>query len=104
MKTKATTSTVTSSHTTLGSVNSIGPHLVPFKPGSTLSKFHGSTKPHKGLDTDLFPITQPHYTQDLTEKKSMQPYLEKVRHPKKIYRFQVSDCFSSLLFEKLFRT
>ena len=36
---------VTCSHTTMDSVTSIVPHLVPFKPGSTLSKFHGPTTP-----------------------------------------------------------
>ena len=56
------TSTVTSSHTTLRSVTSIGPHLVPFKPGSTFSRFQGPSTPHTGLNPDEFPLIQPHHT------------------------------------------
>ena len=59
---------VTSSHTTLGSVTSIGPHLVPFKPGSNLSKLHGPTTPYTALDPDKFSMIQPYHTHDLNKK------------------------------------
>ena len=65
------TSTVTSSHTILGTMTSIGPHLVPFKPGSILSKLHGPTTPYTRPDPDKSPtIVTPHPGSD--REKSLQ--------------------------------